>query len=116
MTDAIETDTELVAPPGHYYATMKGRNVLVKDINAAQSMVMGGMIRQSKNADFETNFDILGKVMKLFENLVVNAEDRDWLEEGILNGEVQVEDFALIWIGKTRPDTQPASKKPKRGK
>lgn len=126
MTEPVEVaetastidDVAPQAPSGHYYAKMKQRWVLVRDINPAQAMLLGGMVRSSKNAGFEANFDTLGKLMKLFQVLIADAGDREWLEEGILTGEVDVADFAQIWLGNPEAvEVKPvAPKKPRRGR
>ena len=128
MTDTVETaetvnvvdgpePVEVPAPPGHYYATVKGRRILIKDINEAQSMVLGGFLRQINNpVDFEQIMGIFGKLMLLLDNLVVDRNDMAWLEERILVGEIAVADFAAVFHSHT-VKTEPApAKKPRRGK
>lgn len=120
MTDAVEaaeTVTEVKPPAGHYYATMKDRKILVKDINPAQSMVLGGYLRQIKGeVDYDKITDIFGKLMQLVENLIVEKADLDWLESLILDGELDVPDFATIFHSHTGNDKPVAVKKPRRGK
>lgn len=104
------------APDGHYWATMKGRRVLVADLTAGQALVLGGLIRQEKNSDLDSNFAALGKLMMLFDTLIVRAEDREWLETGILKGEVDVQDFSFVFLGVETPAPAAKPKKPRRGK
>lgn len=125
MTDAMNVvigdgviAAEEVAPSGHYFAVMKERRILIKNINPAQSMVLGGYLRQIKGeVDYDKITGIFGKLMQLVENLIVRPEDIEWLETQILNGIVDVEDFAGIFHSRTDSDTKPvAVKKPRRGK
>lgn len=122
MTDAIESEaTEPKPPAGHYYATVKDRRIVVKDINPAQSMILGGMKRQLRNGltDNDSGLDMLGKMMFLFDALIPGQEDRDWLEERMISGEIDVEDFAAIFSGdpvKAEAKGAASKLKPRRGK
>lgn len=102
---------------GYYYATIKDRHILIKDINEAQSMVLGGYLRQITGAvNFELIMGIFGKLMLLLDNLVVNKEDMAWLEERILMDEIGVADFAAVFHSHTTEPKPVAAKKPRRGK
>lgn len=113
--DAAVAD-EPKAPAGHYYATMKDRRILVKNINTAQSMVLGGMLRQLNDPrSVEDYMGMFGKLMRLVESLLPDAADLKWLESGILAGEVDVADFAVIFLPMAE-DAAPAKKRtPRRG-
>lgn len=125
MTDATvnidigpEPLTEEKAPEGHYFVAMKDRRILVKNINPAQSMVLGGYQRQiNGEVNYDKITDIFGKIMQLVENLIVKPEDLAFLETKILDGEILIEDFAQIFHSHATGDTKPvAAKKPRRGK
>lgn len=113
MSQVTENSSEEQAPDGHYWTMIKDRRILVADLSPGQAMVLGGLWRKSKNADFDGNVDIFGKLMTLFETLVVRQEDREWLEEGILRGEIQVQDFANVFLGEARPVASDKPAKPK---
>lgn len=117
MTEAVDIIEEPTAPAGHYYAEIKGRRILIKDINEAQSMVLGGFLRQiGSTVDFDLIMGIFGKLMLLLDNLIVDKADMAWLEERILVGEVSVEDFAAVFHSHTTEPKPVAAKKPRRGK
>lgn len=120
MTDATaaaDTTTPETAPPGHYYVIIKDHKMLVKEINEAQSMVLGGYLRQMRGTvDFDKITDIFGKLMQLIENLIPSKEDMDWLESEILDGRIEVADFAEIFHSHTTTTKPVAAKKPRRGK
>jgi len=119
MTEDV-TGTELPeAPPGHYYAELKGRSILVKEINDAQSMMLGTIYRNLKNvAEYGAALDALGRIGTLFEALIVTAEDRYFLEEAILRGELEIADFASVFVTlKKKEAAAPAApKRPRRGR
>lgn len=114
MTDTMDAAVaaeEPKAPAGHYYATMKGRRILVKNINTAQTMLISGMIRQVNNPRGVDEFVALfGKLMRLVESLIPEPDDLRWLEDGILEGVIDVEDFAMVFL----PMTEEKPSKPKR--
>lgn len=123
MTDADETveavidEAEKKPATGYYYAEIKGRRVLIKDINEAQSMVLGGFLRQiGGTVDFDQVMAIFGKLMLLLDNLIVDKADMAWLEERILVGEIAIEDFAAVFHSHTTETKPVAAKKPRRGK
>ena len=126
MTDTVETAetvkvveevTEPVAPPGHYYSLIKGRRILIKDINEAQSMILGGYLRQINGVvNFDLVMEIFGKLCKLLDNLVATREDMAWLEDQILEGNIEIADFAAVFHSHTRETKPVAAKKPRRGK
>lgn len=98
MTDEAVTSAEK-APDGHYFATLKGREILVREMNPAQHMVLGGLFRQTNAATSSREMlPLFGKIMRLVESLIPRKEDIDWLEAGILDGEIDVPDFALIFL------------------
>lgn len=110
-TEAAVVDTEPKAPAGHYYVTMKGRRILVKNINTAQTMLIGGMIRQVGNPrSVDDYIAMFGKLMRLVESLIPEPDDIRWLEDGILDGSVDVDDFAMVFL----PMTEEKAPKPKR--
>lgn len=115
--DEVVVADEPKAPAGHYYATMKERRMLVKNINTAQSMLLGGMLRQIDNprnvADYMSLF---GKLMRMVESLLPNAEDMTWLESGILDGDIDVSDFAMIFLPAAEEEAKPKQRAPRRGK
>ena len=119
MTEAeamepIEED----APAGHYYVTIKGRRILIKDINEAQSLMLGGYLKQiNGEVNFDLVMDIFGKLFILMDNLVVNKDDMKWLEEKILTTEILIGDFATIFHSHAPVVPKVAApKKPRRGK
>lgn len=94
-----EPIAEAPAPKGQYYSTIKGRRILVKHVNEAQSMVLGGLFRQTEGASgIGEVLAILGKIMRLVEALIPNRADIDWLEGMIIDGDIKVEDFATIFV------------------
>lgn len=117
MTDTLDAAVaadEPKAPAGHYYATMKDRRILVKNINTAQSMLLGGMFRQlNDNRTVDDYLGLFGKLMRLVESLVAVPEDLVWLENGILAGELDVQDFAAIFLPHGEEEA-PAKKRPVR--
>lgn len=119
--DVIANETEApaetpAAPPGHYWATIKGRPILVAALTTAQSLIVSGLFRQAKDADLEQNLAILGKLALLFETIIVRPEDRDWLEDGMLRGVILTQDFAYIFLATRTEETGSAKKKPRRGR
>lgn len=117
MTDTLDAAVaadEPQAPAGHYYAMMKDRRILVKNINTAQSMLLGGMFRQlNDNRTIGDYLGLFGKLMRLVESLVAVPEDLVWLENGILAGELDVQDFAAIFLPHGEEEA-PAKKRPVR--
>lgn len=98
MTDEDVTSTEK-APDGHYFATLKDRQILVREMNPAQHMVLGGLFRQTYTVtSAKEMLPLFGKIMRLVESLIPRKEDMEWLEAGILDGEIDVPDFALIFL------------------
>src|SRR5687767_9930152 len=119
MTDDAVTVAvdETPAPAGHYYVTVKERRILVKEINPAQQMVLGGFFRQMHTGtDVEGILSIFGKIMYLVEALIPQPEDIEWLEEGILNGTIDVPDFALLFLPVTTGETKKKPIRPRRGR
>lgn len=105
------------APPGHYYTSIMGRAILVKEINTAQSMILGKIYRQmNKDVDAAANLAYYGQVGAMLDSLIVKPEDRQFLEDGMVEGKIDMADFALVFIAQTEraPDTGP--KKPRRGR
>lgn len=115
MTDEAATGTEK-APKGHYFATLKGREILVREMDPAQHMVLGGLFRQLDMLTADQALPLFGKVMRLVESLIPRKEDMEWLEAGILDSEIIVADFAMIFLPVT--EEAPIKKKatPRRGK
>lgn len=116
MTDEAVTSAEK-APDGHYFTTLKGREILVRVMNPAQHMVLGGLFRQLEGmATADQALPLFGKIMRLVESLIPRKDDLEWLEAGILDAEIDVPDFALIFLPATT-EPGPAKKvKPRRGK
>lgn len=110
MTEAVSADAgnEESAPEGHYWAEIKGRRLLVKEVSTGQQLVLGGMIRDARNGDLEYNLDTLGKMMKMMRSLIA-PEDQAWLEEGILVDEIKIQDFGFVFA----PRGHAAPEKPK---
>lgn len=113
-----EVVTEPAAPAGHYYVTMKDRRILVKNINTAQSMLLGGLFRQIGNPRGpEDSLLLLGKLMRMVESLLPDAADLAWLENGILDGVLDVADFAIMFLPQSpENEGKPQRKAPRRGK
>lgn len=127
MTDTVESAVtvnvvgeekiEAAAPPGHYYTTVKDRRILIKDINEAQSMVLGGYMRQiNGKVDWDKVMGIFGKLMLLLENLIVDPKDMEWLEEQIMLDNIGVADFAAVFHSHRTESVPVPVKKPRRGK
>lgn len=117
IVDAAVPGEEPKAPAGHYYVTMKDRRVLVKEINIAQNMVLGGIFRKNgETQTIEQNLDTLGKLMRLVEALIPNQEDIDWMESGILDGKLDVPDFAVIFMPVTDGGAPAKKRQPRRGR
>ena len=115
--DAAVAAEEPKAPAGHYYATMKERRILVKNINTAQSMLLGGMMRQIDNPrNVEDYLVLFGKLMRMVESLLPVKEDLAWLEDGILAGDIDVSDFAVIFLPLSEEEAPPTKRAPRRGK
>lgn len=120
MTDtegtAVAAEQEK-APAGHYYATMKERRILVKNINTAQSMLLGGMMRQIDNPrSVEDYMTLFGKLMRMVESLLPDPADLEWLEDSILDGVLDVSDFAVIFLPVGEEAEPPKKRAPRRGK
>lgn len=117
VTGVVEAD-ETSAPEGHYYAELLGRRILVKEINAAQSMMLGTIYRNLGRGGIEDGLATLGRLGTLFEALIALAPDRDFLEDAILRGEVELIDFAGIFKAAERDMTEPdpVPQKPRRGR
>lgn len=112
MTDEIEP----VIPDNHYMTFIHGRGILVKNINEAQSMVLGGILRSiEKGASDDTIFSMFGKLMRLLESLIVRDDDREWLEDEILAGNVLLSDFAAIF-SRVASTGEPKKAKPRRAR
>lgn len=117
MTDDAATAVTEEAPEGHYYVTVKDRRILVKEINPAQQMVLGGFFRQMHSGtDIEGVLGIFGKIMYLVESLIPRPDDIAWLENGIINGTIDVPDFALLFLPVTTAETKKKPVRPRRGK
>src|SRR5215510_8429765 len=117
MTDTDKVVEVPEAPAGHYYAVFQDRHILVRNINPAQSMVLGGFLRQIKSEiDYDKVMDIFGKLMLLVENLIVLSEDVDWFVEQIMANKMDVADFAEIFHSHTAEKSEVPVRKPRRGK
>lgn len=120
MTDiqgeAVVTE-EPKAAPGHHYVTFKERRILVKSINTAQNMVLGGLLRNlDQPRTNEEYLQILGKLMRLVESLLPDEQDKKWLEDGILDGVLDIEDFAVIFLPVVEESSTPKkTRRPRRG-
>jgi len=112
------TEDAKTTPKGCYWADVKGRDILVKHANEAQAMVLGGLNRRMKAPDVsdEAGLDVFGKLMRLFEALVVEQADRDWLEGEIIDGNVTLSDFGSLFFNVEQKETAPVKVKPRRGK
>lgn len=119
MTDTMDAAVaeEPKAPAGHYYVTMKDRRILVKNINTAQSMLLGGMFRQLDDPrSVEESLLLMGKLMRMIESLLPDAADLAWLENGILDGVLDVSDFAVVFLPQSVEEPKPKPKRPTRGR
>lgn len=116
--DVTGTEAEEQLPEGQYYASLLGRKILVKQINEAQSIVLGTIYRNlSEIHEMGEALKALGRIGRLFEALIVKAEDHEFLEDKILAGELELADFAAIFLPTTQekaPTTGP--KKPRRAR
>jgi hypothetical protein len=126
MTDEVATiDGQVVsvtdtAPgPGESRFPIKGRDITVRAMNPAQTMVLGGLLRRARNGtlfpDEKSILDVFGKVFALIESLIVHAADTSWLEGEILGGRLEIEDFAGI-LSVTTDDAPAEKKKPRRAR
>lgn len=119
MTDVQETATteDPKAPPKHHYVTFKDRRMLVKSISTAQNMVLGGLLRNlDEKQTQEAYLTILGKLMRLVESLLPDADDKKWLEGGILDGVLDIGDFAVIFLPVIEEGAAPKkARRPRRG-
>lgn len=120
MTDVQGTaavDEAPEAAPGHHYVTFKDRRILVKSINTAQNMVLGGLLRNLDGPrTTEEYLQILGKLMRLLESLLTVEADRKWLEDGILDGVLDIEDFAVVFLPVAEESNAPKkTRRPRRG-
>lgn len=124
ITDATEADAETFegspeeeAPAGHYFAKVKGHRVLVKELSAGQSIVLGGMMRDMRGNSISSDMtlDTLGKMMALLKSLLPVKADQDYLEDGIIDESIKLEDFAFIFVSAPKPAASGPAKKPRRG-
>lgn len=120
MTKATTTDTGVAekkeAPEGYYWASIKDREMLIKETSAGQQMVLAALIRDAKTGTLEYNLASLAKIMTLLRSLIP-AEEHEWLEDGILADRIGVADFAFVFAARTgppAPTTGPV--KPRRGR
>lgn len=112
-----ETTTRPEAPTGYYYATIKGKDILVKNINEAQSMVLGGMLRDiNQGPSGQQIMAIFGKLMALLNALITLDEQREWLEDQILIGNIEIGDFATVFKAQGKTDTPAVKAKPRRAR
>lgn len=120
MTDiqgeAVVTE-EPSAARGHHYVTFKERRILIKSINTAQNMVLGDLLRNLDGPrTTEEYLQILGKLMRLVNSLLAVEADRKWLEDSILDGALDIEDFAVIFLPVAEESEAPRkTRKPRRG-
>lgn len=97
--DVTGAENEEQLPEGQYYASLLGRQILVKQINEAQSIVLGTIYRNLSEIDkMDEALKALGRIGRLFEALIVNKADHDFLEDAILAGELELADFAKIFM------------------
>ena len=113
-----EVEVEEVAPAGHYFADVKGHRLLVKEVSPAQSIVLGGLMRDMRDgAETKVIMDTFGKLMTLLRALLPRQADIDFLEYGSLNGTLELTDFAFIFVSARADATKgPVAKKPRRGR
>jgi len=108
---------EEAAPAGHYYAQMRGRRMLIKNINSAQSMVLSGYFRKADGpVTWEILMGIYANVMLLLDSLIVDKADMAWIEQQIMSGQLVLEDLAGVFSAHETVEVKPAPKKPHRGK
>jgi hypothetical protein len=123
MTEPIETveteDAPFVVPEGHYFATIKGHELLIKEISPAQAMIVAALQGEVGYAKGPQVTAIYQKMARLLTNLIVREEDRDWLEGEILDDNVTIDDIAVIFVSRPPAAAAPATgpkPKPRRGK
>lgn len=113
-----EVEAPAEAPAGHYFADVKGHQLLVKEVSPAQSIVLGGLMRDMRDgAETKAIMDTFGKLMTLLRALLPRQADIDYLEYGSLNGTLELPDFAFIFVSARTDATKgPVAKKPRRGR
>lgn len=111
--------TPPTVPPGHYLVPIQNRDILVKDLNPAQAMLVSSLIAQAKGVTtFDNQTMVFEKMFRLIRTLIVNPEDLEFLEAGILDGVIEIADFAVVFIGNPNPEETPEQPKmkPRRGR
>lgn len=104
MTDA-EKDTEVTElPEGHYITFIKSRELLVKEMTGGQQMIVSMLFTDFKRdrGDVVSGYAKIGKIL---ESIVVRPEDREWLEDGLLDGSLTAEDIGMIFNVAAAPRT-----------
>lgn len=100
-----------------YAAQFGGRLVMIREINDAQRMILSSMLRQLKsNPGQDAVVSIFAKLFNLINHLIISDEDRQWLEDEILAGNLDIDDFAVIFQPASTPVEPAAAKKPRRGR
>lgn len=89
MTDSEDPgkDTRLVP--------VKGRNVVVRQLNDAQLLLLGREARLAAKDDTEQSRRLaaVGRIFDLLESAVVQMEDKDYLMDLTVSGDLELKDM-----------------------
>lgn len=117
MTEDVATTEAEKLPPGHYYTSILGRMIEVREINPAQAMILGKIYRNVDNlTEMGETLNFYGRVGTIFDSLIVKPEDLEFLEDAILSGKLGVADFAQVFITHVSSAPTTGPQKPRRGR
>jgi hypothetical protein len=90
-----EKDSELKPFP----VTFKDREVMFNPPSEGQIAVIARAGRKAQRGGGQNAVDAIGLILDVIDRLVVDPDDRNWLEEGLIDASIELDDFIGVLDG-----------------
>jgi len=111
MAKSAEVPDQYKDIPGAFPYTLKGRVMWFKPIGSGQVMLLQRFrarlahLRQQNEDDayLRLVFDVSVKTLNVIDSLFLDPADREWVEELMITGAIDVQDLLPVMSGKNAP-------------
>jgi hypothetical protein len=85
--------------PTTFEVTFGERTIEFKQPSDGQLAVIARGVRKAKRGGGSNTIEAIGLILDVIDKLAVDPNDRDWLEEGLTDASIDLEDFIGVLDG-----------------
>jgi hypothetical protein len=99
-----------IAGDGEPEVIFRDRKVMFQHPSEGQVAVIARAARKAERGGGKNAVEAIGLILDVIDNMVVDRDDRNWLEDGLVNSELELDDFigVLDGINSKKEDSKPA--------